>query len=63
MKIRKLPGKQMDFLSDAAANGAQLIKITATTHQKIAHLISQLLLSIICQNQAAINEDRHANKN
>jgi len=61
MKIRKLSDKQMDFLSDKKAS-IQWSKLTARTHQKIERLLSQLLLSIICQNQHTIKEDRHANK-
>lgn len=61
MKIRKL-SKQINFLSDVS-DSIQWSKLTAKTHQKIEYLLAQLFLSIICQTQSTIKEDRHANKN
>jgi hypothetical protein len=62
MKTRKLSHKQINFLSDVS-DSMQWSKVTTTTHQKIEHLLSQLLLSIISHTQSTIKAERHANKN
>jgi len=59
MKIRKSLNNQMDFLSDEK-DSVQWDELTLSTHEKIKHLLSQLFLSTVCQNDRTIKEDHHA---
>ncbi len=57
MKQRKTLNKQMDFLSDNS-DSIQSSQLASATRETEA-LLSQLLLSTLCQNEHPIKEERH----